>query len=73
MAASCGEVAGTTVTIAALPSALIWGSATKATPGSSRSRSASESIVVFAPASGSSAAITSGPLVPAPKPSVFRS
>ena len=59
--------------IAASLLALIRGGATKATPGSLRSRSASASTSGLASAPGSSAAITSGPLVPGPNPSVFRS
>jgi hypothetical protein len=64
---------GTTVSIAASPASLIRGGATNATPGSLRRVWASESIFAFPDAFGSSAAITSGPFEPAPKPSVLRS
>ena len=70
---ACGDPFGITLIIAASPASLITGSATNATPGSLRSRSASASMRACAEASGSSAAITSGPFVPGPKPSVLRS
>ena len=72
-AASCGEPLGITVRSAALPCSLMRVGATKATPGSLRSFCASASTFAFPDGSGRSAAITSGPLVPGPKPSVFRS
>ena len=70
---SCGEPFGITVTIAALPASLMRAGATNATSWSPRSRCAKASTFGSADASGSSAAITSGPLEPGPKPSVLRS
>ena len=71
--ASCGEPFGITVSSAALPSSLMRVGVTKATAASLRSFSARASTFAFPDGSGRSAAITSGPFDPGPKPSVLRS
>ena len=74
VASSWGEVVGVTVRIAALPDWLICGSAHEGDAVFVAQLCARESIVASRAArSGSSAAITSGPLAPGPKPSLSRS
>ena len=73
VAASCGDVRGITVSIAASPSRLVTGAATAATPGSSRSSPASAPIASRSPWSGVDAASSSGPFAPGPKPWETRS
>ena len=70
---SCGELFGITVIRAASPAELTRGFVTKATSESSRTLWANESTAALSLGLDMSAAITIGPLVPGPKPSVLRS
>ena len=73
VASSWGELFGMTVTIAASLASLNVGSGTKAMSSSPRRLRANRSTAGLESGPGMSAAMTIGPLVPAPKPSVFRS